>query len=120
MNAEPTAPPASTWNTRSGIVNAAMNASYSRPVPNCWATTTLRTSPSSRLTTKPAITTSEAAASFRAWWYIRRLPGPAAHGAEPPGATDDGGVRTLLEGVVERREVDVVAVPPPQRPRDQP
>src|SRR6266498_2157138 len=102
------------------MVSAAMNASYSRPVPNCCATTTLRTRPSTRLATSSNITVSEAAASFLARAYIgAALPGPAADGPEVPGPGNHGLVGALLEPVVERRQANVVAVAPAQRPLDQ-
>src|SRR5436190_8229491 len=120
MKADPTAPPASTWNTRSGIVRAAMNASYSRPVPNCWASTTDRTSPSRRLATKPTITISEASASLRVCRYIAEsLPGSAANGPEPAGPRHHRLVGALLQPIVEGGEGGVLAVAPAERLPDQ-
>jgi hypothetical protein len=73
MNAAPTVPPASTWNTVSGTRMAARNVSYSRLAPYCDPMTMFRTSPSSRLATTPVITISAAERRARMPAWSRRV-----------------------------------------------
>jgi hypothetical protein len=80
INADDTAPAATSWNNRSGIRNAAKNASSSWGSRTALTTTTSRTQPRTREmrnapeTISPARARAEAAVT--SWWSAERADGP--------------------------------------------
>ena len=104
MNAEPTAPPASTWNTGPGW-RCGDEGSYSRPVPNCSAERRCVPGRAARLATKPSQYDQRGPASLRAGVH-RGLPGAADRTLPIPGA----GASTARGPAFSRRSSSGVSV----------